>query len=218
MRHLPLMLAPGGRWLLRSRLGNYFDSLERLYGAMQDVTGCRVIVDSSKSPAYGYVLSTIPVIDLYVVHLVRDSRATAYSWVRKKLEPSKGDATYMRKYNFVESSVLWSFWNWAAHSLLRGHSQRYLRIRYEDFVDNAQEVLEQILDFVGESPARLPLLTDRQVKLSTNHTASGNPNRFQTGIVELRPDNEWQAGLRPLGRKTVTMVTSPLLRKYGYHR
>lgn len=217
MRHLPLMLAPGGERLLRFRLGNYFDSIEELYHAIQDVTGCRVVVDSSKSPAYGYVLGMVPTIDLYVVHLVRDSRAASYSFLRKKREPSKkGTVYYMQQYGFVASSLLWNFWNWATQALLQRSPDRYLRLRYEDFIDDPQKSLRRIFELVQEEPAHLPFLTDNKVELGVNHTASGNPNRFQTGVVELRPDDEWRAKIKPLGKNVVTLLTWPLLRRYGY--
>src|SRR4028119_1802817 len=56
--------------------------LERLYRAIQRVSGAGVIVDSSKRFSYAVLLSLLPFGDLRVVHLVRDSRAVAYSWAR----------------------------------------------------------------------------------------------------------------------------------------
>ena len=51
---------------------------------LQAVTGCRVVVDSSKTPAHLAALLTLPGIDVHVVHLVRDSRAVAYSWRQRR--------------------------------------------------------------------------------------------------------------------------------------
>lgn len=82
-KHIPLMLAPPGRRLIEGRLAEYLDSLGKLYRAVQTVTGSRVIVDTSKFPSYGFVLGMAPSVDLRVVHLVRDPRAVAYSWMRK---------------------------------------------------------------------------------------------------------------------------------------
>ena len=58
--------------------------LERLYRAIQRVSGAGVIVDSSKRFSYAVLLSLLPFADLRVVHLVRDSRAVAYSWARSR--------------------------------------------------------------------------------------------------------------------------------------
>src|SRR3712207_200886 len=62
--------------------------LERLYRAIQKVSGAAVIVDSSKRSTYAVLLSLLPFADLRVVHLVRDSRAVAYSWGRIKESPA----------------------------------------------------------------------------------------------------------------------------------
>lgn len=83
-KHIPLMLTPPGRQLVERRLAEYLDVLGRLYKAIRAVTGSRVIVDSSKFPSYGYLLGMVPSVDLYAVHLVRDPRAVAYSWQRKR--------------------------------------------------------------------------------------------------------------------------------------
>jgi D-aminopeptidase len=49
-----------------------------------------------------------------------------------------------------------------------------------------------------------------------SHTVSGNPNRFETGAIELRPDHEWISNMSPRDRALVTVLTSPLLYRYGY--
>jgi hypothetical protein len=45
---------------------------------------------------------------------------------------------------------------------------------------------------------------------------SGNPNRFETGAVQLRPDVEWVGRLGRSHRALVTAVTWPLLLRYRY--
>ena len=80
-RHLPALFSPGLRRRWRpGLLEEYADSLASLYGSLARVTGSRVIVDSSKLPAYAAVLGSIDGIEVYVVHLTRDPRAVAYSW------------------------------------------------------------------------------------------------------------------------------------------
>ena len=59
-------------------------ALGDVYAAMAHVTGSRVIVDSSKLPAYANVLAATPGIDLRVVHLIRDPRGAAHSWSSRK--------------------------------------------------------------------------------------------------------------------------------------
>ncbi|MBA2441907.1 MAG: sulfotransferase [Rubrobacter sp.] len=215
-RHVPLMLVPRGRYLLRERLGKLLGSTGRLYGAMAAETGSRVIVDSSKEPAYGYALGMAPGIDLRVLHLVRDPRAAAYSWLKRKRQPDSEEIEYMHRMSAPKSAALWDAWNAAAEVLWRREPGRYLRLRYEDFVRSPRESFQRILRLLGEEGAEVPMEGERGVKLGVSHTVSGNPNRFDTGTVELRPDREWTERMEPRDRLAVTALTFPLLRRYGY--
>lgn len=215
-RHVPLMLFPWGRRMLASRLGGeYGYYLEKLYRAVRETTGSRVIVDSSKSPSYGYVLGTAPGIDLYVVHLVRDPRATAYSGL-KKPRPDADERIYMDRVNTIKSSLLWDAWNASSEALWKGSSGRYMRLRYEDFVEEPQRAVKAILGMLREDIYRLPFVGERDVELKVGHTVAGNPNRFQAGLVRIRADDAWTSRMKFRDRTLVTLLTLPLLARYGY--
>jgi hypothetical protein len=217
-RHVPLMLTSWGRRRLKSRLREYLNNLGRLYEAIRDSTGSRVIVDSSKFPSYGYTLGMVPNVELYVVHLVRDPRAVAYSWLKKKVQPPSktGEFGYMHRYDPVKSSLMWGAWNLSAEMLWRRYPERYMRLRYEDFVGEPRETIERILGMVQEPATRLPFAGERVAELGASHTISGNPNRFRTGTVKLRPDEEWASRMKPGDRALVTLLTFPLLARYRY--
>ena len=83
LRTLPRLLLPKTPKQTR-RLDDYLAALGRLYAAVQEVSGARVIVDGSKDPIHAFLLSRVPSVDLQVVHLVRDSRAVAFSHQRVK--------------------------------------------------------------------------------------------------------------------------------------
>ena len=111
---------------------------------------------------------------------------------------------------------MWDSWNASAEALWRHTPQRYLRLRYEDFVAHPYGSLVDVLGLVGEEVAEVPLVGEREVKLGVSHTVSGNPNRFETGAVELRTDREWISRMTPRDKALVTTLTLPLLRHYGY--
>ena len=213
-RHIPLMLTEGGRQKIRARLGKFLDNMGRLYRAIQSVSGSRVIVDTSKEPAYGYALGMVPGVDLRVLHLVRDPRAAAYSWAKKKPQPDSAEREFMHQKTPTQSAVLWDAWNASIEALWRDTPKRYLR--YEDFVAEPRRSFEQILALVDEEDAELPLEGERAVRLGISHTVSGNPNRFDTGTVELRQDRAWQKQMKLRDRALVTALTLPLLTRYHY--
>jgi hypothetical protein len=215
-KHIPLMLVPSGRRLIEQRLAEYLDNLERLYRAIRDTTGSKVIVDTSKFPSYGFAVGMVPSVDLHVVQLVRDPRAVAYSWARKKLQPDPETPEYIPQDTSVGTSLRWTARNLGTELLWRRSAKRYLRLRYEDFVAEPQKSIERVLELVQEETAQLPHVAEHEVKLGANHNIWGNPNRFQTGLVHLRPDDEWVSWMRPRDKALVTLLTLPLLAKYGY--
>lgn len=215
-KHIPLMLTPPGRRLVERRLAEYLDALGRLYHAVRTVSGSRVIVDTSKFPSYGFALEMAPSVDLRVVHLVRDPRAVAYSWQRKRLHPDPENPEYMPTRSPVASAIRWTARNLATEALWRGYPERRLLLRYEDFVAEPQKAVGRVLELVGEETASRPHVGEHEVKLGVNHNVWGNPSRFQTGTVEIRPDKEWAHHMKPADRCLISLLTFPLLTRYGY--
>lgn len=215
VRHVPSMLL-GSRRSRHLGQGEYGRLLGRLYTAITEVTGCTVIVDSSKHPTFGRLLEMIPSIDLFVVHLVRDPRASAYSWLRKKVNPDRGYFGYMQQLSALRSSTLWGIWNAATVALWRSSPDRYLHVCYEDFVAHPRWWTERILELVGEPAAQLPFVEERTVSLSPTHSISGNPNRLDTGTVTINADMEWVERMGRRHRAVVTLITLPLLHRFGY--
>lgn len=212
-RHIPQMLTKQGTQTISGRLGKWLDNTGCLYNAVQTVTGSRVIVDSSKEPAYGYALSLVPNVDFRVLHLVRDPRAAAYSWLKKKPQPDSETLEFMHCFSPTKSAALWDTWNASAEALWR--DGKYLRVRYEDFVSDPRTSFTRILDLLDED-AEPPLASETEVMLGVSHTVSGNPNRFDTGSVALKPDLAWTEKMNPRDRNLVTGLTLPLLYRYGY--
>jgi hypothetical protein len=213
IRHLPRLLRDDtARFEPEDDLGRTIGSL---YRAVRDRSGASLIVDSSKLPSYGRVIDQITEIELSVLHLVRDPRATAYSWTRKRQLPDK-PGQLMQQQKPAKSAALWYVWNWTTERLWARGAGRYLRLRYEDFVHEPRHSLERILELVDETGRDLPFVTDDSVELRPTHIVAGNPSRFRHGVVEIRADDEWRTHLSPSARRTVEAIAWPLMRRYGY--
>ena len=191
--------------------------LERLYRAIQTVSGAGVIVDSSKRSSYAVLLSLLTFADLRIVHLVRDSRAVAYSWQRTKESPAVVGGRLMPRMSPAKASRRWSLQNYS-YGLLSGFA-RLSRLRYEDFVNDPTFYLAETLlrdGFDVEAISLHDVVCGREISLSVDHTVSGNPSRFRTGKIELQLDEEWKVKMRGADKNVVTALTAPLLLKYGY--
>jgi hypothetical protein len=150
------------------------------------------------------------------VHLVRDARAVAYSWKRLKPTPDRLDRSHLRQLKPVNAAIRWVTSNLGAELLCRRAPDRYLRLRYEDFVTYPRESVDRIFRMVTRRPPDLPWIGERVLELRATHSVAGNPDRLGTGPVELRLDARWASVMRPEDRRLVTALTWPLLLRYGY--
>ena len=178
---------------------------EALYRAAGDVAGVRQLVDSSKSPLYAAFLRRLPIVDLRVVHVVRDPRATVYSHLRR------------RSFGYGEAFKLSLWWlrSNVAIEKLAGTDVPYARIRYEDFVEDPVGSLYQVTDALGLSRSQLPI-EGRVARLSKKHIISGNRARGEVGAITLRNDSEWKSGLPRRMQAIARVATLPLFGRYGY--
>lgn len=211
MRRLPALLA--GRPVIDD---GHLGRLSRLYRALAVEAGARVIVDSSKLPAYGRLLRSVPDLDVRVVHLIRDPRAVAYSWQRLKEQPDRGTPGFMQQRSPLSTAVMWTITNGTARRLLQSSPDRFVEVRYEDFAAKPRESVGRILALVGAQGAALPFIGERDLHLSANHSVAGNPDRLDARIVTIRTDAEWVSRIGRTNELVTTVGTLPLLHRYRY--
>jgi hypothetical protein len=191
----------------RARLTRYRAELVELYRAVAAVSGSSVVVDSSKSPTYAYILAGAPEIELCVVHLIRDPRATSYSWsVDPHFHRTRGPAFGAR----------WALWNLEIETVLRRRARRYLRVRLEDFVENPVDVTRAILADVEVEASNLPFVGPHAVRLPSHHMVEGHASRFRTGVVPITPSTAWRDCLTRRRDLTTSLFALPLQLRYGY--
>jgi hypothetical protein len=196
----------------------YARTMAALYRTVADVTGARVIVDSSKKYSGAALLRLLPGVDPHIVHLVRDPRAVVFSWNRQKLNvDDAGRRESLPTHGSLFSSLQWMQVNLMTEVVRHRHDQgRSTLLRYEDFAARPRSTVRAIVNFVDESPESLPFLDERTAELGTNHTVWGNVSRFETGAVTVSEDQEWLDKLSRANRVTTTAVTLPMLHRYGY--
>jgi hypothetical protein len=208
---LDLLPVPSER---RSRRREYLDALGRVFRAVHEVSGGKVIVDSSKYATDCLLLSQLPGVRIHAIHLVRDSRAVAYSWQRTKRRPE----IHWRQQDMSRFSPLRSSFDWGAMNLametVRGRVDRYDRLAYEDFACDPVEALRGV--FPDLDHGELEEAVSGGDGGAGVHTVSGNPLRFEGGPLSIHPDLEWIGKIRVRDRQVVTGLTWPLLLRYGY--
>lgn len=214
--HLPLMVLPGVPGRLLKRLEPLPERLELLYRAIRTTTAAQLIVDSSKEPHYSWILRSRPAMDIYFVHLVRDPRAIAFSWSRVRPERGFDGRVLLERRSTLTSAAYHNVSNAASEAMWRKVRGRYLRVRYEDLIDDPIRTVDLVGQLVGMRLDVSQILRDGVVDLRPTHSAWGNPNRFDSGPIELRPDQEWRVAMHRVDRVLTTLLTLPLLHRYGY--
>ncbi len=228
LRSSPDLLRSGRREAIESSFSPYLERVRTLFRLVQEVSGRRLIIDTSKLPMYGYLLSRSKHFDVRVVQLLRDPRASAYSWHRgfdMNFIPSalggetkEGAGRWLKKTSILHSARVWLVFNHLVSRLWRDHPERVLRVRFEDFVDDPQAVIRRILEHAGENPdlAAIPFPNPDTARLPQGHSVAGNPSRFRSGDVVIRSDGRWRSEMSLWGRSLVTLIDFPLLGRYGY--
>jgi hypothetical protein len=218
VRRTPQLLVGAMGRSARRDLEEYTAAYRAIYEAARTVSGADVIVDSSKFTSLAYCLRRAPELDLRLLHLIRDSRAVAYSWTKVVRRPEVVDGeSYMHRFRPARLAVLWNLHNTLLElPRLAGTPTRTLR--YEQFARDPRAVLEDVASFAGLSlaPADLGFLQEGSVELSVSHQVAGNPLRFSTGTVEIRRDDAWRTSLDPRDRRRVAALTAPVALAFGY--
>jgi hypothetical protein len=220
VKHVPRMLVKLEGRRFRADLEEYLSYYTRLYAAIRVVTGCDVVVDSSKITSLAYVLSHCDELRLAMVHILRDARAVAYSWTKvvRRPEVTAGEA-YMPRYSPAYMAMLYD-----GHHLLlemlRTRGVPSIRIRYEDFSVDPATSLRAVADLLGRTfdPSQVLGEEPTTLRLPPMHTVSGNPSRFKSGDIVVRRDEAWRQEMPLRQRLLVGSVAAPVQAMYGYLR
>ncbi|MEU3457131.1 sulfotransferase [Micromonospora sp. NPDC006766] len=209
----------------------YASHYTRIYRAALAVSGARIVVDSSKHASLAFALRWADGLVLRVLHLVRDSRAVAYSWGKQVRRPEVVDGEdFMPTFSPLAVSKLWTAQNAAFHLLAARAQVR--RLRYEDFTADPTGTVRRLREFAGlpDDPAALRILTDpadarsasRDAVVSSPawparvHSIAGNPLRFNDGPLTVHRDEAWRTRLPRRSRAVVSLATLPFRLRYGY--
>lgn len=216
-RHIPRLAGSRPPAALAGPLRRYTAYYQRIYQAAAELSGARVVIDSSKHASLAFALRHADDLDLRILHLVRDSRGVAHSWAKQVRRPEVTDEeAYMPRFSPARASALWNAQN-AAFDLLARWAP-VTRLRYEDFTADPVGWLTHLRTLVGlpASGQVRRLFDDPPPTVVPAHTVAGNPLRFEAGPVRVRRDDAWRIALPRRRRALVGTLTLPLRLRYGY--
>ena len=113
------------------------DDMANALDALARVTGARTFIDTSKAPKAARAFGDLENVDLYVLNLVRDPRAVACSW-------------YKRKKSFtgaVRNARDWRARQQELDAWQSSLGDRFMAVRYEDLAVNPVDTISRIADW-----------------------------------------------------------------------
>lgn len=197
----------------------YANATTALYRAIATVSGCQVIVDSSKDPVRAYALALNPHIDLRLIHLVRDGRGVAWS-MQKSYKKDKGAGI---ERDIAPTAPWRTILDWALVNVQVEQVARRIgrdntvRVRYENFVSKPVDVLAEIGNLLACDTSRLAQAVAAGEAIPIGHTVSGNRLRMENS-VRLEPDTRWMKEMGSSDQRLCWLLGGWALRRYGYRR
>jgi hypothetical protein len=217
-RYLPFIVLPVLSARFRRQLHRYVELLGQVYEALHEVAHVEVIIDSTKAPAYAFILRRVPGLKLRIVHLVRDSRGTAFSASKRFVVKDSVDReVFKHRYPPAVITLRWVIYHLLFDYLRILNGPEHL-VRYEDFVRAPQTTLQRILSYLGTSmdESSLGFARPGVMELDVHHTLAGNDMRLSHGTMRVREDDEWRRSLNGRDRRLVTLLSWPFLKRWGY--
>ena len=184
----------------RRHVDHVFDRNIAIARAVIDVSGKDVFLDASKAVARVPYLHCRPEVDLRVVHIVRDVRATVWSSWRRGLTRTDRVA---RSWARIHANALRLAW-------LVGED-RYFRFRWEDFCTDPEERLDSICRFLGVKPTGLMARVNMQP-----HHVIGNRMRLNP-VGSIRSQDGWREEITSEQLAVCERAAGGLNRLFGYH-
>ena len=216
-RDLALSLSPTWRSHLRETQRRNLALVETLH----EVTGAKVIIDSSKLPLRLKYLLREKSLDIKIIRLIRDGRGVSLTYMDewnfadsqdpKMRKGGTGDIKARRIKPMSVAAREWRRSNESAEALLKTLSpSQYIEVRYEEVCADPNGTLARICRFLELDPSGLAT----NFRAVEKHVI-GNGCRFDT-TSEIRQDLRWKEHLTKDDLRVFDEVAGELNRKYGY--
>jgi hypothetical protein len=167
--------------------------------AVLEQTGKTTFVDTSRDHQRPKYLLSHPMLDVKVIHLMRDPRGNTASIMKHQGVDAASAARQWRRYNTEAARIRSHF-----------RPESWMSLRYEEFCRDPGHVLNQIFDFLGVN----------RVSIQPHQSAQerhiiGNKMRLKA-LGEIREDLSWQTMLSTADLDVIARITGPASRRLGF--
>jgi len=167
--------------------------------AILEKTGKSVFIDTARDHQRPKYLATHPLLDVKVIHLIRDPRGNSASIMKHTGVDSASAARQWRRYN-VEAARVKRYLP----------VESWLTLRYEDLCADPGAMLDRVSDFLGI--VRAPI---QPVVHTADQHLIGNAMRLKGGGA-IREDRSWQTRLSSADLAVIERIAGPTSRRLGF--
>jgi hypothetical protein len=171
-----------------------------LASAVLERTGKSVFVDTARDHQRPKYLATHPLLDVKVIHLIRDPRGNSASIMKHTGVNAAGAARRWRHYNVEAARV-------------KRHlpERSWMTLYYEDLCADPGGVLDRISDFLEVGRSR-----SRPEPRDAKRHIIGNPMRLKA-LNEIREDRSWQTDLGSRELDVIARIAGSASRGLGFN-
>jgi len=199
------------------QINKHNEFYENFLRAIFNHSRAKFVVDASKSPIRLNYLLEVLSIEIHAIHIVRDPRAICWSKtkaytrdVKNGIEKDLPSVPYWKTLKSIYMNMF------LAKILKRKMpSDRFLRLRYEDIIDDTNHVLVQLESYLGVDFSETLAAIKSEAGLEQEHNVAGNRLRMKSNI-KLIHDDSWITDAPFLQRTLTTIMSLPLLLMLGY--
>jgi hypothetical protein len=193
---------------LKPLLEKFLEHNEKLYEIVSNLSGKKIIVDSSRNTGRLLALSLLNEFELYPINIIRDPRGVINSLINKDIS----------NYNEIRhSSILnllhWNAKNYFSMNIMEGlNTTSSINILYKNFTVQPATVIEELKKMFN---CTLNYEVDSgkfSINLGAGHIFSGNRERHKSGKIIITEDIEWKEELSWLHKVLTLIISVPLFR------
>jgi len=192
-----------------------------LVESLQEITGAKLVLDSSKLALRLKYLLQIPRMDIKVIRLIRDGRAVSLTYTDEwsfadAADPKlRGGGSGVRREpprrDMAAAAHEWKRSNEAADCLVSQLPRsQWIEVRYEELCSQPEPTLRRLCQFLALNPDKI----DLNFRSRKQHVI-GNGMRLDS-TSEIRLDERWREHLSIEDLRAFESVAGKLNRKYGY--
>ena len=193
---------------LKPLLDKYLEHNEKLYEIVSNLSGKKIIVDSSRNTQRLLALSLLNKFQLYPIHIIRDPRGVINTLINKDI----------RNYNEIRHNTILNLFHWNAKNYFsmkiidRLSTTRSVNILYKNFAAKPVTVIEGLKKMLN---CKINYELDNgkfSINLGTGHIFSGNRERHKSGKITITEDTEWNEELSWLHKVLTSIISVPLFK------